>query len=602
MTMVLRICRFVQETRAAAVGLVAVAASLMALGGGVLICDRSWLYDQRDMLDSATGAAGLAATFALARMQNDGLLDNITEAERDERLRLVAERYITLSLVSLSGDRFIKAQNTLQTTVSIDTSNRMVGAMASADLGGTIFSRYIELFGNYSGPPMVHSSRVAECSGSSLEIVLAVDVTRSMNGKIVDTEPASPSNHRLKVVISAARTLLATIQQQCPDMPLAIGIVPWDKTVKLNSPGTWISNGWVDTTRYDNDPLTPVWGGCIESRTLDLADIDATPALSLTLPDSMPIGAFHYPNTQNISTDVFDSALLQFRRGWPHMVGFLNRPVWRQAIEALIPRAGDNDGGDPNHHCTRTPILPLTTDRALADQKLAELQLLVEQPYPPHNNGLWGSGTMAHIGVTWGRRMLSHSWRPIWGDAVHPADPADGRVRKVLIVLSDGDNIAIDDMETLPGRFRGAFWFMNGAHIGHAVDQGTGGFASGRILFDNMYTTTYSAMGRLGFGSRDEERTYHPEITSDIEATDALNRLMRRSCAMAHEEGITIYSVTVGNIGGEGERNLLSCSGNSVTLSDSERQRYHYRGVDGDAIVEGFRSIAQGLISVKLVK
>ena len=93
-------------------------------------------------------------------------------------------------------------------------------------------------------------------------------------------------------------------------------------------------------------------------------------------------------------------------------------------------RQGRRGTGGPNFHCTSTAMLPLTTTLATVETALDGIKA----------NDVWGGGTMAHLGVTWGRRMLAHSWRAVWGssDSVHPVNPADGEVTKVLILLTDG--------------------------------------------------------------------------------------------------------------------------------------------------------------------
>ena len=45
--------------------------------------------------------------------------------------------------------------------------------------------------------------------------------------------------------------------------------------------------------------------------------------------------------------------------------------------------------------------------------------------------------------MLWGQRLLDHSWKNVWGDDVHPVDPAaqDSKgLRKAIVLLTDGED------------------------------------------------------------------------------------------------------------------------------------------------------------------
>jgi hypothetical protein len=73
--------------------------------------------------------------------------------------------------------------------------------------------------------------------------------------------------------------------------------------------------------------------------------------------------------------------------------------------------------------------VPLTTD---ADKIKEKIDLL------PGN----GSGaTYSTLGIVWGHRLLAPTWRPIWGDPVHPVNPHQHpQMQKALVLLTDGDD------------------------------------------------------------------------------------------------------------------------------------------------------------------
>ena len=54
-----------------------------------------------------------------------------------------------------------------------------------------------------------------------------------------------------------------------------------------------------------------------------------------------------------------------------------------------------------------------------------------------------GGATYSTLGVVWGHRLLTPEWRPMWGDATHPVDKAEG-VQKAIVLLTDGDDSHLD--------------------------------------------------------------------------------------------------------------------------------------------------------------
>ena len=213
-------------------------------------------------------------------------------------------------------------------------------------------------------------------------------------------------------------------------------------------------------------------------------------------------------------------------------------------LETNLEALRDNDYGQQgrqgrggaNYGCTSTEMLPLTATLGTVDTRLDRIKTSV----------VMGGGTMAHLGVTWGRRMLAHSWRTVWGDSVHPIDPADREVTKVLILLTDGGNALEDDHSGLPGR-------LHAKHVGvpDCLDTAEDPPRSCR---QGDLGTYYSALGRLGPAPGDnndkDQGYYYPGWGlkgttggGSKTAETALTALMKRSCALARGEGLTVYTI-----------------------------------------------------------
>ena len=215
---------------------------------------------------------------------------------------------------------------------------------------------------------------------------------------------------------------------------------------------------------------------------------------------------------------------------------------------------------------------------------------------------------MAHLGVTWARRMLAPSWRVVWGDETHPVDPDEPGAVKALVLLTDGENWAGDRPESLPGRF---FARYQGGMLDF-VDAGdcrrqTGACAKlgkHHTTLPPDYASTYSALGRLGATMRREDGGQRMPFSRDASTRDlaawVLNTLMAHSCEAARGEGVSVYTVSMA-LDPDQNRRLVACSGTRQTRTDEEREAFNFMGDDPESIQTAFREIGQRLLSVRRV-
>ena len=75
--------------------------------------------------------------------------------------------------------------------------------------------------------------------------------------------------------------------------------------------------------------------------------------------------------------------------------------------------------------CLSSQILPLTGER---DELFTSVANLTTQ-----------GATAGHIGITWGLNTLSSVWQPFWPEEARPADYLTSNVRKILVVMTDGE-------------------------------------------------------------------------------------------------------------------------------------------------------------------
>jgi hypothetical protein len=78
---------------------------------------------------------------------------------------------------------------------------------------------------------------------------------------------------------------------------------------------------------------------------------------------------------------------------------------------------------------------------------------------------------------------------------------------------------------------------------------------------------------------------------------------MLHSCALAHAEGLDVFTVSLLSKGqsiSQGwKAQLVACSGNRETTTDAEREKYHLQGNDRESLVAAFREIGERNITVR---
>ena len=250
----------------------------------------------------------------------------------------------------------------------------------------------------------------------------------------------------------------------------------------------------------------------------------------------------------------------------------------------------------PNAQCTETRMLALTSDRRRIEERIRVLD----------DRMLWGGGTMAHLGVTWARRMLAPTWSRVWGGSVHPADPADHPegVTKAIVLLTDGSNALLDHPTTLPGQIGVQTVGEGDAPIRACNPDGR---QCTRIQ-GRAQVTRYSALGRLSDEARrvviaDGHRYQGGSAfwgTSRRSYRQGLDALMETSCDLAHEEGLRVYTVFIGGRReealGSSQTLVDACSGTANT-PDDDRANFHFEADDPATLRAAFEEIGQRLLA-----
>ena len=452
--------RFVRCARAGATGLAAAAAAVITVAASAFVSDSAWLVDQRDVLKSASDAAGIAATLEMERQLNND--PTISNADLQAILEQVAKRYVLLNLGHLDADRYARAEQTLVLQVIPNRSQRTVDVAAEADLGGIFMSRLLPFMAESVVSERMRVETVIETFINPIEVVLAIDISDSMAKTLdgrrqravvwsdaLNTAVVEERTSRMEVVKLAAMNL-TDILAPSEEARVAIGVVPWTNAVRLDAQARdrWERNDWAryptsrtygapyvctggsqlqcpplppSTQTVASSPPAP-WLGCLdEHRTGSVGTLAALPAADeLLWPPAMSAFAQNY---------------FAAHYGFSYECIAPSPPDMAYQMCYMPPISTQTWGNKPAQHPCESPLLdppppirPLSTDSEQVEQAIDALVPV-------------GGGTYSTLGVLWAQRMLEHSWKDVWEGVNHPADPGDRDnvdLRKAIVLLTDG--------------------------------------------------------------------------------------------------------------------------------------------------------------------
>lgn len=461
--------RFLRDARGGATGIVAAAVTVMTVGGTALIGDHLWLVDQRDTLKSAAEAASIAATLELDRQ----LVSDSTVSDDDLKTALdtVAKRYVLFNLDHLAPDRLKQAKDTLKVALDIDRDERTVGVTASADLGGTLFSRGMPLLGGYKGPEASFASAGVVSEPSPVEVVLAIDISGSMRK---DIKGAFDDETRIAIVKKAAKHLVDVVVPD-EDNRVAVGLVPWHHHIRLDTDTaeTWKDENWArypTERRYDLPyhscdtyttepclnppaaveqalPATPPedWQGCLTEDRLAAGDTlpGLPPAANLhDLPGNRAFVQSFYPRGAGFAYQCLDLEAPDAPADFQTQICY-RRALSDTSTDVFSLEHGvwvDFNGGaqyifvsEAQFMCQDSlTITPLSTDPDTVHDAVDALDAV-------------GRYTYSALGVLWGHRLLLSSWKGALGSdtASHPVGsdaPDADKMRKAIVLLTDGED------------------------------------------------------------------------------------------------------------------------------------------------------------------
>ncbi len=430
----------------------ALALAPMAAASGVAV-DYSRISGSRAALQAALDAGTLAAS-----TESNG--------RSEEQLRGTVDRFLE------SNKRGPVYKNLTFSVVATDDWTIVANATACVDL---VFSGVVG-----SAQKCFSVSSEAKRGKNHLEVVLVLDNTGSM-----DT-----ASDRIGNLRTAAKQLVSTLRASATgDRTVKISLVPF--VTSVNVKGTGYSSAWMDLTAQNpqhgvnfNPPagsptgtkvnhftlfnnLAVTWKGCVEARPAPYNLSDDAP--SAANPSTLFVPYFAPDEPGNAapggnSSTAYNNTYLN--DGVTGSDTDKQRSIAKYTYNPLVARptpivetasylkGGENRTNGPNRACP-TPIVPLTSDFDTLNTNIDSMR---------HWNG---SGTNVSEGLMWGWRVLSPE--APYTDGKPFTDPT---VQKVVVLLTDGENVVYGASGTTNKSDYGSYGFLASGRFG-ALTQST---------------------------------------------------------------------------------------------------------------------------------
>jgi Flp pilus assembly protein TadG len=347
------------------------------------------------------------------------------------------------------------------------------------------------------GSVTVNAASTAQTAAYGLELALVLDNTGSMAGSSI-TSLITASNQLLNILYGGADT----------QPHLWVSVVPFAATVNIGNTHTgWLVGGNVDQTPYSPSH----WLGCVMARTAATGAQDGDDFNDKT-PAQAPFKPFLYPNTYHVYPTT--GPIVYFtgsgKNRQSHNYWYPGDNDWQPATWTPTgnePDASNNSVG-PNLGCPSLPILPETASKSTVAG-------VINRMVP-----VYRGGTIISLGLQAGWLTLSPNWQGLWGDPNMPLAYNTPYMKKVIVLMTDGNNEWYDWADGVPGQTPPT---APPAGVPAWTPDGDADF---------------TAYGRLKTNTRG---------AAPGSITTTLNTWMSQMCTTIKQNGITIYTILFNN-------------------------------------------------------
>lgn len=307
---------------------------------------------------------------------------------------------------------------------------------------------------------------------NDLELVLALDNTGSMSYSSGSSLPGEAT--RLDILKESAKGMIDTVMSaaaaggQTDGVSGAyIGLVPFTDSVNvknIDKAKDWLNTGSSLLTPVDlQNVIDQVWGGCIveprppvsgwtASNPLPASVLSPTagfmPMISTYSFDYTPQyvnsnnGSYKYNYLVSLSLAVAGGGYYQFTApsilfADRRILATLSNGTQNSALDWYTP-------GTSGQQLSKLPPRSFRINLAMSPNACTKsMAMFLNQDSVALNasvDAMMASGnTNVSTGLLWAWRMLSPLWQGAWNDSELPR-PAASKLRKVIVLLSDGDN------------------------------------------------------------------------------------------------------------------------------------------------------------------
>ena len=348
------------------------------------------------------------------------------------------------------------------------------------------------------GPVTVSAASTAQTAAYGLELALVLDNTGSMAGSSITS------------LISASNQLLGILYGGSDTQPhLWVSVVPFAAAVNIgNSHTGWLVAGSLNQPAYSPSS----WMGCTMARTANTGatngdDFNDTPPSA-----GHYFEPFLYPSTYHVYPS---AAGIQYTTGTgknkqTHTYWYPGDNDWQASTWTKTGNEPDssNNSVGPNLDCPSLPILPETASKAA-------VTTVINQMVP-----VYRGGTFINLGLQAGWWTLSPNWQGLWGDPNMPLAYNTPYMKKVIVLMTDGNNEWYDWPDGVPGQTPPT-----------APPAGVPAWTADG-------DADFTAYGRLKTNTRG---------LSVTNPTTTLNTWMSQMCTTIKQNGIIIYTILFNN-------------------------------------------------------
>jgi Flp pilus assembly protein TadG len=385
------------------------------------------------------------------------------------------------------------------------------------------------------GPITVQGEATAESAAYGLELALVLDNTGSMAGSSITS------------LISSSTQLLNIIYGGSDTQPnLWVSVVPFSSVVNIGKTHTgWLVGGSVNQT-----PFAPsAWMGCVMARTAqtgaqagDDAN-DKTPAQAAFTP-------YRYAST-------YHAYAVTYGTGQKSTYYYPGDNDWTVSPNNITEPTAGNGSVGPNLGCPALPILPETASKAA-------VMAVINKMVP-----VYRGGTFINLGLQAGWWTLSPNWKGLWGTPTLPLAYHTPYMKKVIVLMTDGNNEWYDWPDGVPGQTPPT-----------APPKGVPGWS-------NDGDADFTGYGRLKSNTLGLN-------ASQSSITSTLNTWMSQMCTTIKQNGIVIYTIVFNKSSSVATqtlfRNCASSPGN------------YFLSPSGSDLQTAFTQIGQQLSSLRLAQ